>query len=366
MKRKLLSLFLVCALVTAALPVSVAADNTGVCFTATNDMLLDLGNAATYSGGSIYVPSRVFSTFGIYYSYFSSDATGMLYNGSKQAYFDLNEGTCYDSYGNYYSASAIYHNGQVYVPVAWTCYYFGLTYSSIGGVGYGDIIRIKNGGEVLTDSQFLDSVTRMMRSRYNEYTGGNNPPPATPSPSTAPAVPSVSADEEGTPGSVTLCFIGLPTDAVLDQLDTYGYKATFFVTADDANGSPDIVRRAYGSGYNIGVYCQSAPESECNAAAEAVFSAVHMRPTLMTSPTATAKTCAAYASEHGYAYYTQRNAFAETTSSASTVTARLEKAGGHVTLTFVSGNGTNKLMGSLPQYLSTKKYTVTPLLETSV
>lgn len=365
MKRKLLSLFLVCALITAAVPVSVAADNTGVCFTATNDTLLDLGSAATYSGGSIYVPSRVFSTFGIYYSYFPSKATGMLNNGSKQAFFDLNNDTCCDSYGNYYSAAAIYHNGQVYVPVVWTCYYFGLTCSAINGVGCGDIIRIKNGGEVLTDSQFLDAATSLMRSRYNEYTGSNTTP-ATPAPSTAPATPSVATDKEGSPGSVTLCFIGLPSEAVLNQLDTYGYKATFFLTADDADGSPDIVRRAYGSGHNIGVYCHNSPESECNAAAEAIFSAVHMRPTLMTSPTAAAKTCAAYASGHGYAYYTQRNAFAETTSSASTVTAHLEKADVPVTLTLFSGNGTNKLMGSLLQYLSTKKYTVTPLLETGV
>ncbi len=367
MKRKLLSLFLACALITAALPVSVAADNTGVCFTATNDTLLDLGNAAVYSGGSVYVPSRVFSTFGIYYSYFSSSATGLLNSSSKQAYFNLNEGTCYDSYNNYYSAAAIYHNGQVYVPVIWTCYYFGLTCSAINGVGYGDIIRIKNGGEVLTDSQFLDAATSLMRSRYNEYTSNNsNTVPATPTPSIAPATPSTTTDKEGAPGSVTLCFIGPPTEAVLNELDAYGYKATFFLTADDADSSPDIVRRAYGSGYNIGIYCQSAPESECKAAEDAIFSAVHMRPTLMTSPTAAAKVCAAYASAHGYSYYTQRNAFAATTSSASTVTTRLEKVDGHVTLTFVSGSGTTKLIASLLQYLSTKKYTVTPLLETGV
>lgn len=365
MKRKLFSIFLVCALVATVLPVSVAADNTGVCFIATNDTLLDLGSAAAYSGGDVYVPSRVFSVFGIYYSYFPSNATGLLNNGSKQAYFDLNNDTCSDSYGNYYSAAAIYHNGQVYVPVIWTCYYFGLTCSAINGVGYGNIVRIKNGSEVLTDSQFLDAATSLMRSRYNEYTGSSTTP-ATPTQSPAPITSPATTDKEGPPGSTTLCFIGLPSSTVLEQLGKYGYKATFFLTADEASASPDTLRRIYAAGNNIGIFCKNTPDNECTAAADAVFNAVQVRPTLLTSPSGAAKACAAYAADHGYAYYAQRNAFAETTSSASTVTAQLKEAAGHVTLTFVSGNGTNELISSLLQYLSTQKYTVTPLLETSV
>ena len=365
MKRKLLSLFLVLVLVSAALPLPAAADNTGVCFSATNDTLLDLSSAAVYSGGGVYVPSRLFSAFGIYYSYFSSSATGMLYNSSRQIFFDANDGNCYDSNGNYYSATAILHNDQIYVPVGWTCRYFGLTYSFISGIGYGDIVRVKNGSEVLTDSQFLDAATSLMRSRYNEYSGSSvtTPTPAsTPAPTAAP----VEEKEEGKSGTTTLCFIGLPSSAVLDQLGKHDFHACFFLTAEEISAEPDLVRRAYCAGNDLGVYCKSDPESEFPAAAKALFEVVQVSPTLMTSPSAASKVCAEYGESHACAYYTQRNAVSAATSSASAVTARLEKVSGHITLTLVSGSGTNKLIASLLQYLTTKKFTVLPLLETGV
>lgn len=365
MKQKILSLLLALALVAVSLPSTVAADSTGVCFCATNDTLLELSNAAVYSGGGVYVPSRLFSTFGIYYNYFSSNATGMLYNNSKQIFFDANAGNCYDSNGTYYSASAILHNDQIYVPVGWTCRYFGLSYSYITGVGYGDIVRVKSGAEVLTDSQFLDAATSLMRSRYSEAAGGTSVATPTPAPSAAPsAAPTQAGDEKS--GSVTLCFIGMPSTVVLDQLGKYGDRAVFFLTEAEVRNDPDSVRRIYCLGSGLGVYCKSDPSREFPATAAAVFEAAQVTPTLLTSPAAAAKSCADYAAGHGCAFYTQRNAYSASTSSASTITAALEKSSGHTTLTLTSGNGTNRLIDSLLLYLSNKKYTVLPLVETGL
>jgi len=365
MKRKILSLVLVLALLTAALPPFAAADNTGLCFTATNDKLLDLSSAAVNVGGNMYVPARVYSAFGIYYSYFTANSTGMLYNGSKQIYFDLNAGNSYDSYGDIFTAAAVLHNNQVYVPATWTCRYFGLSISAITGVGYGDIVRLKDANVSLSDASFLDSVNSAMKYYYYAYSGGPVSTP-TPTPTPTPAVSQPEAETTGKAGTTTLCFIGLPAASVLDQLGKYGYTACFFLTADEAASSPDTVRRIYGSGYGIGIYCKSSPESECPAARDAIYAAAQVRPILMSSAAAAAKACTAYAQAHGYAYYAQRNAFAESIANASTVTTRLESAGGRTVLTFVSGTGTNKLLPSLLQYLATNKYTVQPLLETGV
>ncbi|MGI5978320.1 MAG: hypothetical protein ACOX66_02340 [Oscillospiraceae bacterium] len=364
MKRRVLSLLLVFALVSAALPSTVTADSTGVCFCATNDTLLELGSAAVYSGGGVYVPSRLFSTFGVYYNYFSSNATGMLYNNSKQIFFDANAGNCYDANGNYYSASAILHNGQIYVPVAWTSRYFGLSYSYISGVGYGDIVRVKNGSEVLTDSQFLDAASSLMRSRYNESIGGTVTTP-TPTPPPAPSS-SPEPEEDEKSGTVTLCFVGMPAYGVLDQLGKYGYRACFFLTEAEVKEAPDTVRRIYCAGSDLGVYCKGSPESEFPATASAIFAAAQVMPTLISSPSSAAKSCAEYAKAHACAYYAPRNVYASSGVSASSLLSTLEKASGRTTLTFVCDNGTGKLMSSLLLSFSTKKYTVLPLLETGL
>ena len=361
MKQKLLCLFLACALLVCALPVSVAADNTGLCYTAVNDKLLDLNNTAVSSGGGLFVPATAYAAYGIYYSYFSANNTGMLYNGTSQIFFDLNAGNSYDSNGNYYTAAALLHNGQVCVPVGWTCRYFGISYSFIPGVGYGDIVRLKNGGEVLTDDKFIDAATPSMKIYYNQYFGSPSTPAPTPTPVVTP-----SPEEGGKAGTTTLCFIGMPDTSVLDQLAAHSYRACFFLTAAEAAAAPDLVRRICGAGHGIGVYVSSKPEKEAAAAAAAIYAAAQIRPTLLSSPTNVSKACADYAAEHGYAYYAQRNPVAASVSSASAVTAKLAAASGHITLTLTCGEGTTKLAPGLVSYLANEKYTVLPLLETGV
>ncbi len=170
MQRKIIAVMLI-ILFLAPFVQTANADNSGLCFTATNDLLLDLGSMTTFVGGIAYVPAKVFSTYGVYLNYFDSKSTALLYNSTKQVFFELTSGNSKDGAGNILSVSATLKNGQVYVPVAWVCQYFGLYYSYIGGDGYGDVISIKNGGEVLTDSQFLNAASSLMRTRYNEYYG---------------------------------------------------------------------------------------------------------------------------------------------------------------------------------------------------
>lgn len=358
MKRKIVSvilaLLLFCSLIETA-----SADNSGICFTATNDTLLDLGSMAVYSGGAAYVPGKIFTTFGVYF--LASDSTAMLYDSKYQVYFDLIKGGCYDSLGASYSSSAIFKSGQVYVPASWVSAYFNLSYSSITGVGYGDVIRITNGKQVLSNSQFLDAATSLMHSRYNDYFGVNNGA----SPSTSPAsTPSNDNTQKGI--GISLCFIGLPSKSILDSLDNYNYKACFFVTAEDAQSSPDTIRRICGSGHSLGIYCKSSAQSECDAAVSSIFAAAQVRPILITSPDSISKSCSEYAKTNGFAYFSPKIAISGSVKYAYIVTSKLENVKSYETVSIILDDNTEKALPSIMQFLTSKSFKVTALHETNV
>ena len=358
MKRKLIA-FMLMILFLAPFVQTATADNSGLCFTATNDLLLDLASMATSISGISYVPAKVFSTYGVYFNYFNSTTTATLYNSSKNIYFDLSSGNSYDSDLNPYSVSATFKNGQVYVPVSWVCNYFGLYYSYISGNGYGDIIRIKNGGEVLTDSQFLDAASSLMRSRYDEYFG--NSTPATPTPSQ----PATSGGETEK-ASVSLSFIGLPSAKLLDSLDNYSTSVCFFVTADEVSKSPDLIRRICGSGHSIGIYCSSSPEKECQSTSDLIFEAAQVRPVLISSAASIKANAKTYAASNGYAYFSPAVEIAATVKNSSGVTSKLENIVGYTSLGITITENTDSFIPYVLSYAAAHHISILSLRETMV
>ena len=364
MQRKIISLILV-LLLCAPLIETASADNSGLCFTATNDTLLELGSMPITANGTVYVPGSIFAKpFGVYYNYFDARSTAMLYNSYKQIYFDLYNGNCTDSNGTTYSASAVYKKGQVYVPLAWICWYFNLDYSYKNGNGYGDLLRIVNGNEVLTNQQFFDAAASLMQSRYNDYFGVNTSVTTTPSPST----PNSSGNNTGTPksGSISLSFVGIPTANFLNILDSYSLKACFFVTADDANNSPDIIRRICGTGHSIGIYCKSSVKSECDDAVTAIFEAAQKRPILITSPDSIAGNCSDYAKLNGFSYFKPKIEITGSLKYAYAVTSKLENNNGYISLLLNSDTSAEKLLPTILQYINSNGFSVLPLRETNI
>lgn len=359
MKRRLLA-FVLAVFIIVSISASVSADNSGICFTAVNDKLCELEFMTVYVGGTAYVPGSVFSAYAVYLNYFEANSTAMLYSSSNEIVFELTTGNSYDVNGTHYSVSAIFKYGQVYVPVVWVCNYFGLSCSFINGSGYGDIVRIKNGGEVLTDPQFLDAAASLMRSRYIEYYGTATVP-VSPVP-TAPVQPTEPPSDDQS--SISLSFIGLPSTKILDSLDNYSVNVCFFVTAKEAEDSPDIIRRIYGSGHSIGVYCTSAPESEYSAAAEAIFTAAQIRPILVTSPESISNKCTEYANENGFDYYKQGTLFPNNVRYASSVTSKIEASKGYVSLSLATGENMDKNLPYILQYIASKHISVLPIRET--
>ncbi len=358
MKQKIIAAVLV-ILFLAPFIQTANADNSGLCFTATNDLLLDLGSMATFVGGISYVPAKVFSTYGVSYNYFESKSTALLYNSSKQIFFELSSGNSYDGTGTTQSVSATFKNGQVYVPVAWICNYFGLYYSYISGDGYGDIIRIKNGGEVLTDSQFLNAAASQMRTKYNEYYGTTTLPSPTPS-------QPVTSGSEIQGSSASICFIGLPSEKLLNSLDNYAAQACFFVTADEVAASPDIIRRICGSGHSIGIYCSSSPEAECLNTSDLIFEAAQVRPVLIYSASSISENAKTYAENNGYAYFNPAIVIPATAKRSADITSKLEDITGYTSVMIPITDNTGSFIPGVLSYSSSHHITLLPLRETMV
>lgn len=354
LKKRLISLFLIAALL-CCLPVSAGADSTGVCFTSVNDLLLDLSLSPVFYGSVPYVSASVFANFGIHYSYFASDLTAELYTESKQIFFDMDVGNAYDTNHTTYEASAVYRNGVAYVPVFWTCRYFGLTASLIAGNGNGDILRIKDGSEVLTDNRFLEAASQLMQSRYSEYYGvSDDQDTDTDSP-----------DNKTSPSAViTLSFIGLPTDEILDDLDKYDLKACFFLTASEADENSDTLRRLVCSGHSIGIYCDGLPSEEVPAAADAIYRAAQIMPTLLTAPSSDETDCKEYAADNAMAFYSADYEVTASTSGSSAVTAAISSASSDYGLCFISAGESENILLSVMQYLTSNEYSVSAPRET--
>lgn len=352
----LVAAFLIC------LPVYVGADSTGICFTATDDKLWELSLSPVYYNGIPYVSARIFAYFGIYYSYFPADLTAQLYNSSKQIYFDMDVGNAYDYEANKteYQASAVYRNGMTYVPVDWMCNYFSLTYSYISGDGNGDILRIKSGNQVLSDSLFLNGATSLMQSRYNEYYGGY-------SENTAPAVPETPEVSENKSGTfITLSFIGMPSDKLLDTFDRYGLRGCFFLTAEDALENPDTVRRIAGSGHTVGIYSSETPSEDIPLAADAIFLAAQIMPTIVTSPSSTEADCRKYAQSSALVYFSANYNITSGANTYNSITAKLDSTIYICNLCFSSIENAEGLLSSVLQYLAANKFSVIALRETII
>lgn len=298
MKKRLISLLLAIILLLA-LCAFAGADSTGVCFTAVNDTLLDLSQAAIWYAGQACVPCSVFSSLGINYSYFPENSTIQLYSGTKQVFFDLANGGSYSGNNSQFAASATSVGGTIYVPASFVSGFFGYYATYIAGSGYGDIIRIKTGGDQLTDAQFMDAAASLMKSRLGIPTGGTTP--VTPTPA---VTPTPEPSEPITDGEAVLCFVGLPSADALDAMESAGGKVCFFVTASEAEEKPDALRAIFCGGHSIGVYCDAKTGENADAAVRAVYSAVFSGPDFIATDSANETYGRNYAQEHGMAYFT--------------------------------------------------------------
>ncbi len=175
------------------------------------------------------------------------------------------------------------YDGERYVPMDAVCYYLDLDFEVITSIYTGDVaIRVANGQEQYTfssllrrrhpdffeDTQTADTDTET--SLKEETT--QKPPKVTEPPSTkettssdttrAPYVSDTTADpREALDLVIYISVKGMPgehTDEILELLDRYGYKATFFIEKDLIYGNVSELMRIITGGHTVGIYVPEA------------------------------------------------------------------------------------------------------------
>lgn len=372
MKKKITAAALVAVLLLALMPIiSTSAGAAGLNFISVNDTLIDYAYAY-YSGSNVYVPASLFSYFGVSYSYFQEAKTASLMTNATQIYFELESGNTYDAAENYYSAQAYYLYGTVYVPVAFVCRTFGLSWSTVTGSSYGSIVRIKNSAVVLSDEQFLSAASDSMRAMYNAYYGIVSPSPSSPAdasdrpsggPDTSPApVPDRSAT------SVYLCFAGLPDEQIVKALSSHGYDAAFFLTAEQVTENADAVRALIVEGFAVGVWFED--EAGYAEAYGAILERTHTATLLVASDGENAEGCRRFAEENSLVYWQCAAAVSpekddEKISSPAAFISLIEPEPVRADVLIKLEETELSAVTQLLKYLALNKFTVAPVRETT-
>lgn len=279
MKRRLRRLLaLVCALALALSlsgPASAAGD---IYFTVINDSVVSLSDSTmpTWSGGVLYVPYSAFDGsntarigFDISFSYNRSSGMATLFNTRQFLTFNLNNNTCYNAVtGEYLNGRAILRSGQVFVPVALVCSFFGLSYSVIS-IDEGYIVRIKNSSVVLSDAKFVEAATLSISRELRAYNQANQStaapgvrPPTGSSGETETTDPPIE-EEPDTADSVPVylafrCDDDQGLSDILDALDENNRAAVFFFPADGLDRQDDLLYRILGSGHSVGLLAEGS------------------------------------------------------------------------------------------------------------
>ena len=355
MRRAVALLLLLSLLFTLAFSISGAAAEPEVCFLALNETVLDL-STTPYFYGSAFVPYTVFSSFRIYSSFFSSSNTVCLYHSNKQLYFNLNTGQAFDGDDNYYSTSTVTKNGQIYVSVPFVCSFFGLSWSYIKGVGYGDILRITDSDSYLSDSDFIYAAANIMQPRYESYINSLTPP----SPS-APAETVVPTQDSHVNTPVYLSFEGLPSSALLDMLSRYSVHAAFYLKPEEIASAPDTVRRICGSGHSVGIYCGVDAAGDYSAGAALLLDAAQIATVMVSSSGDGLAACTALAAETNLKMNTFDIDAADRYGygvSSALVNTRIDNANRSVHVRFDCSSSTERALSAILSHLSTNQYSL--------
>ncbi len=214
--------------------------------------------------GTLYAPTRVF-THGtdLHVSYTANLDYVTIYNAEKTLVFNLAQGVSFDN-DQVYSAKARKIDEYYFLPVDFVCTYFGRTFTQMD-TDYGPLLRLHYTSNSNSDRLFLSSAGDVLRSFHRDFQAQylvSPTPSARPStPGSTPQVivpPSTPPSTEPRRKIAYLTFDDGPnkesTDALLDLLDEYDVKATFFLLGVNFHKNEDAIRRIVGSGHGVGLH----------------------------------------------------------------------------------------------------------------
>lgn len=267
-RTRLAAWLMAAALALSLYPAAGRAVLSDVYFTAVNEQLLELNSETMpfWSGGVLYVPSRVFSETDLGVSFVRNGALAMLYTTHADLRFDLEQQLTYDKEGTEYTGHALERGGLVFFPLDMVCGCFGLkwSYTRTDTV---PLIRITSSGAVLSAEAFIDAAGWQMRSAYNEYEKAVSTPPVTETPSYPnPVIPPLPGPENPPPiqaaeGQKVYLILSSAspedTRAAMEALD--GVQATFLLTVEQLEDG-DLARGLAAGGHAVAL-CPTAADA---------------------------------------------------------------------------------------------------------
>ncbi len=248
--KKIISLILVFIISIAMFSIPTQAKNEF--FIAVGNTILPLNNKTPIqSGGVWYIDYQCFTggSLGISTSYNESTSTLVMYTWDTTLIFDLKKATAYRKENQVsYKAVAVETSGTVYVPVQFTAQIFGLDYTYFADLS---LIRIKRSTDIPDDIFFYiaESEIPNVRAEYDKQTGSAKPQ---------------TGNHQNTPDanrkSIKLTFNitdGKNLGKIVDVLNRYGYKATFFIQGSAIEACKSELRYAVISGHALGSLSQN-------------------------------------------------------------------------------------------------------------
>lgn len=301
--KRMLALLLAAVLCAAVLTPSARAAE--IYFVAVDDSIpltLPSSSAPYYSGGTLYAPYTVFNAApgGVVPSYNAAEQKLVIFRRGARLIFDLAAGTVTDEEKNVTTLSTVSKNGVIYVPFMFCLSHFGLSYSSLTSASGYSILRITTGSEVYENALFVERAENLISYLADQYAQGAAPvtpqPGSDPQPGAADDQPP--EDEPHVSGTFSLAVTGaghMRKAAV--ALEAAGERAAFFLTAEEIEKDPELVRALYAAGHSVGVTCAEDAEDAAIAlrdANEALLRVLHRKSLLALLTPAQSEFCPGY------------------------------------------------------------------------
>ena len=287
--KRMLALLLAAVLCAAVLTPSARAAE--IYFVAVDDSIpltLPSSSAPYYSGGTLYAPYTVFNAA-------PGGVVLVIFRRGARLIFDLAAGTVTDEEKNVTTLSTVSKNGVIYVPFMFCLSHFGLSYSSLTSASGYSILRITTGSEVYENALFVERAENLISYLADQYAQGAAP--VTPQPGSDPQ-PGAADDEPHVSGTFSLAVTGaghMRKAAV--ALEAAGERAAFFLTAEEIEKDPELVRALYAAGHSVGVTCAEDAEDAAIAlrdANEALLRVLHRKSLLALLTPAQSEFCPGY------------------------------------------------------------------------
>ncbi|MBQ9967764.1 MAG: polysaccharide deacetylase family protein [Oscillospiraceae bacterium] len=255
MIKRALAVVLLAAVVIACIPAASGAGT--VCFIGINDsvpLYLSANEVPYYKGNLLYVPYTVFQSGlgGIAVSYNIEKGSLVLFTRAKRLVYDLEAGTLTDEAQKVSNVNVVYKNGILFIPVAKAASHFGLTATMLTSDSGSPVLRFTDGGQKLDDATFIRKAENLISIILAQEGTGQNDEVGKGS-ETEPE------EHDAGPATIYLAFAGEAVSAqTLGALNDMKISAAFFVTAEQIEAAPDLIRAIYAQGHHIGI--TAAPE----------------------------------------------------------------------------------------------------------